>query len=525
MGVPLRAAMRALQAFLLGIGAVLALPPVHALPALFAFAGLLLLLRRAESRYGAFAIGWCFGFGWFLAGLYWVGIAFHTDPERFGALAVPAVLLLAAGLALLPGLVGLAVVWRDWTSSRAQVLVFAAAWILAEVLRGRHGLGFPWNPVALAWADSPAMLQVIAWIGQSGLGLVTLIAATMPAILVKGHGRRRWRPPLLALLMLGLVYLAGWARLLTAEEIADRPVQLRIVQANVAQELKWDQAHRMEWFRRHLEMSQQSGTLPADVLIWPESAVPFPLAEDVAAREAVASVSPPAGAVLTGGNRYLLDEEPPVATNSLFVVDAGGAIRARYDKVDLVPFGEFLPFRPLLSLLGLGKVTEGTIDFVAGPGRRVLVAPGVPPFSPLICYEAIFPLAATPDEPRPEWLLNITNDAWFGRSSGPYQHLAMARLRAIEEGLPLVRAANSGISAVVDPHGRVRQSLPLDSQGVIDAALPGALPAPPPIRRLGHVITPVLLLLVLGAGVALEARARSLAGQAWPEARPRSGEP
>jgi apolipoprotein N-acyltransferase len=513
MGWLVTAVGRALLAFVLGVVAVLALPPVHALPALFAFAGVFVLLRRSVSRPGAFAIGWCFGFGWFLAGLYWVGIAFYTDVERFGALAVPAVLLLAAFLALLPGLAGLAVCWRDWTSARAQILAFAVAWIVAEILRGRHGLAFPWNPVALAWADSPAMLQSVAWIGEQGLGLVTVIAATMPANLVEGHGRRRWLAPALAFLILAGLHAAGSIRLAGAAAVADRPERLRIVQGNVPQELKWDRARGAEWFERHLALSRQDGTVPPDILVWPESAVPYALAEDELAREAVAAVSPPGGVVLTGGNRYEVDREPPVARNSLFVIDGSAAIRERYDKVDLVPFGEFLPFRPLLAALGLGKVTEGTIDFVPGPGRRVLEVPGVPPFSPLICYEATFALAATPVAPRPAWLLNITNDAWFGKSSGPYQHLAMARLRTIEEGLPLVRAANSGISAVVDAFGQIRASLPLGERGVLDAALPGALARPPPIRRLALVITPGLLLLALGAGLAIEARARSAAAQ------------
>lgn len=490
--------------------AAAALPPIHALPALLAFSGLLLLLRRAGGRLGAFLVGWAFGFGWFLAGLYWIGIAFYADPERFGALAVPAVLLLTAFLALLPGLAALAVRWRQWTSLRAQALALAPAWILAEVARGGLGLQFPWNPVALAWAGSDAMLQSVAWIGQWGLGLLTVAAATLPAAFVDGHSSRRWLFPVSALALLALLWLAGAARLGRDWDIADQSVHVRVVQGNIAQDLKWDDARRADWLRRHLDLTvRPGGSAVPDVVIWPETAVPYQLERDATARGALAAVAPAGGYVLAGGNRYNLDRDPPTANNSLFAIDGHARIVGRYDKVDLVPFGEFLPMRGLMSLIGLRKITEGSIDFVPGPGRRTLTLPGLPPFSPLICYEAIFPGAAALAEPRPAWLLNVTNDAWFGRSSGPYQHLAMARLRAIEEGLPLIRAANTGISAVVDAFGRVRARLPLGEAGLIDATLPGGLADPPPIRRFGSAITIGFLLVAIISSLLVEMRAVS----------------
>jgi apolipoprotein N-acyltransferase len=476
-------------------------------PALLAFSGLLLLLRRAGSRLGAFAIGWAFGFGWFLAGLYWIGIAFYADAERYGALAVPAVLLLTAFLGLLPGLACLAVAWRPWTSVRAQALALAPAWILAELARGALGLQFPWNPVAIVWAGSDAMLQSVAWIGQWGLGLVTVAAAALPAAFIDGRGGRRWRFPALGAAALVLLYVAGANRLGGERSVADQPIHLRIVQGNIAQHLKWDNAHRADWLRRHLELTARADGTQPNVVVWPETAVPYPLERDPVARDALAAVTPSGGYLLAGGNRYDLDSDPPTANNSLFAVDGAAQIVARYDKVDLVPFGEFLPFRSVLSLVGLRKLTEGTLDFVPGPGRRTIALPGLPPFSPLICYEAIFPNDAAPLQPRPTWLLNITNDAWFGRSSGPYQHLAMVRLRAIEEGLPLIRAANTGISAVVDAFGRIRSRLPLGEAGLIDATLPGALIEPPPVRRWGGWITAGLLLLTIASSLSVEARA------------------
>jgi apolipoprotein N-acyltransferase len=259
--------------------------------------------------------------------------------------------------------------------------------------------------------------------------------------------------------------------------------RLRLVQGDIAQTLKWQPEQRARWFRRYLELSAR----PADhikAIIWPESATPYPLDREPEARRLIARVVPPGGLLLTGSARFDLESKPPRAWNSLFALDDTGRILAVYDKHELVPFGEFLPFRTVLGRLGLEKLTQGSIDFQPGPGRVTLTLPGLPPFSPLICYEAIFPGRVVDPHARPDWLLNVTNDAWFGRSSGPYQHLAMARFRAIEEGLPLVRAANTGISVVVDPYGRVQARLDLDVTGVLDAALPAPLPEPP-FARLG----------------------------------------
>ncbi len=492
----------------LGAVAALALPPLNILPALLAFAALLLLLRRARSWRGAFAVGWWFGFGWFLAGLYWIAIAFYADAERFGALAVPATVLLCAGLALFHGLATLAVASVRWLSARAEAFALAVALMLAELVRGTPGLSFPWNPVALAWSAVDPLLQSVAWIGQSGLGLVTLVAAILPATLLSARGRRRWVLPALALAGLAGLYAAGRARLLEAPPAAlDAPV-VRVVQGNVPQDLKWDAARRQEWFLRHLALSQQGDAAP-QVVVWPETAVPFLLERDPDGRAALATAVPPDGWLLTGGNSYDDGVEPPVAHNSLFAVDADGRLHARYDKVDLVPFGEFLPFRRVLERVGLERLAVGSIDFSPGPGRMTIALPDLPPFSALICYEAIFPRAATASHARPGWLVNVTNDAWFGRSSGPYQHLAMARLRAIEEGLPLVRAANTGISAIVDSHGRTVAELPLGRTGTLESPLPPALPLPPPVRAWGAWITLALLALVASASAALEARARA----------------
>jgi apolipoprotein N-acyltransferase len=244
-------------------------------------------------------------------------------------------------------------------------------------------------------------------------------------------------------------------------------------------------------------------------VIWPESATPYPLEEDVEARRLIGLAVPPDGLLLTGGERFDLESEPARAWNSLFVLDRSGTIVARYDKRDLVPFGEFLPFRDVLGRLGLQKLTRGSFDFEPGRGRQTIALPGLPPFSPLICYEVIFTGRVTAaGAPRPRWLLNITNDAWFGTSAGPFQHFAMARLRTVEEGLPLVRAANSGISAVVDARGRTVARLGLNRTGGLDAPLPAPLATAPPYARLGLLAPLLLAALTAVAAAVLERRTR-----------------
>jgi len=467
--------------FVAGALAALALPPFNLWPLLAAFAVLLLALRRSRRRRDAAVLGWWFGFGHFLAGLYWIAIAFFSDAERFGALAIPAVLLLCAGLALFAALAAWLAVLRRWQSVTASALALALAWTASEVLRAYLFTGFPWNLIGYAWVDTPvAQLAALTSVyGQSALGVAL---GALPAVLIERGVRAGWRPLAAGVAVLGLVWLGGALRLADAEVAPVADVRLRLVQGNVAQHHKWDPELRARWFQRHLELSTSPGDGISHV-VWPESATPYALAQDATARAMIAEIAPQGGLVLTGGERFDLDAKPPTAWNSLFVLDDAGTIVARYDKRDLVPFGEFLPLRALLGRLGLEKLTRGSIDFRPGPGRATLELPGLPPVSPLICYEVIFPGEVVAPGAGPAWLLNVTNDAWFGQSSGPYQHLAMARVRAIEEGIPLVRSANTGISAVIDPFGRERARLGLGETGVLDAGLPQALDGRTPFAR------------------------------------------
>ena len=515
-GLMARARARArTTAFLLGTLTAAALPPVHALPLLaLTFAGLLYLVLHGSRPRDALVAGWLFGFGYFLAGLYWVGIAFFVEAERFGALAVPAVIGLCAGSAAFPAVACWLVALRRWRSVAAAALALALAWTAAEVLRGVL-TAFPWNPIGAVWPASSGVGQLAAVAGVYGLSLLTVAVAALPATLLEpgdgaaaGGRGRLVLPPLLGALALTLVWAGGQARLALADVEPTPGVRLRLVQANVPQDRKWDPEERERWFRRHLELSVPPEGERVTHVVWPESAVPYTLGRDPEARRLIGTVVPEGGYVLTGANRYDFDAEPLKVWNSLQVVNEGGRIVAHYDKVDLVPFGEFLPFRGVLGRLGLEGLAAGAVDFQRGPGRLTLDLPGLPPFSALICYEAIFAGGAVDHRARrPDWLLNVTNDGWFGTSSGPFQHLAMARLRAVEEGLPLVRAANTGVSAVVDPYGRLVARLGLNETGALDADLPRPL-APTPYARLGALGPLALAALAALLAAAAERRGR-----------------
>jgi len=469
-----------------GAALALALPPLGVLPALLLPAVLFLALRAADGYRQGFLVALLFAFGFHLAGHYWVGIAFFADAERFGALAVPGVLGLAAVLAVLTALpLGLLATVR-WRSPLAASLVFAALWCVGEIVRGRFGVQFPWNPLSLGLTGHDAALQVVALVGTTGASFAIAWLAALTGVAWRQTGSTRLIAAGLALLLLGGGAGYGLWRLgaeLPLAAAADQPV-VRIVQGNIAQHHKWDPELRQRWFERHLRLSQTpdpnapSGLQP-DVIVWPESSVPYSLEDHTQVRELVGSVVRPGGHVVFGSDFYDGTVEPPRLHNSVYTVDAAGAIRARYDKVDLVPFGEFLPMRAVFGRLGLEALAVGSVDFTPGGGRATVAVDGLLPFSPLVCFEAAFAGHATDGSGAARWLVNVTNDAWFGISSGPHQHAGMARMRSVETGLPLVRAANTGISLVTDAKGRIVASLPLGAMGTIDTTLPPALATPP----------------------------------------------
>ncbi len=484
---------RAAVAVALGVGAALALPPVHVIPLLWlAFPGLVWLIDGSSRDRGAFAAGWWFGFGHFSAGFYWIAHAMLVDPVRFGWMIPFAVFGLGGLFAVFPGLVAYGA-RRLAPPGVARVLWLAAGWTLFEWVRSWFLTGFPWNLIGSVWMPVLPVVQIASIVGTYGLGLLTVFAAAIPAVLVRPSPARRWAVAAgLALLLLGGLW-GAW-RLPAGPTPTVPDLRFRLVQANIPQTLKWKPEMRLQHLRENLALSLSPGFDRVTDVIWPETAAPSFLAQDAGARQALASAVPPGGLLIAGTARGTgPGVEPFQIWNSMQAVDGTGRIVATYDKAHLVPFGEYVPLR---GVLPLAKLTAGGIDFTAGKGPVTVELPGLPPVSPLICYEVIFPGAVVDAAHRPGWLVNLTNDGWFGMSAGPYQHFAAARLRAVEEGLPLIRAANTGISGVVDPYGRVVAELPLGRKGIVDSQLPQPVPATL-YARLGNLTVFTLLGVVI----------------------------
>ncbi|HEX6957034.1 MAG TPA: apolipoprotein N-acyltransferase [Ferrovibrio sp.] len=496
---------RYLLATVLGALLAAAQAPLFLWPLAFvALVALLWLNDKAGQGRRALQTVYLFAYGYFVAGLYWIGIAFFVDAERFAWLLPLPVLGLPLLLALFPAggawlgyrLAGNGGPWR--------MLLFAAGWTIGEWLRSFVLTGFPWNLIAYIWAGWPAAMQTASVIGSHGLGLLTLLAAAGLTLALQPGASRRYRLVALGLpLVLALSIGAGALRLRTATDATVPGVQLRLVQPSLPQTLKWRDDLRQKNLQSHIDLTLAPGKAAPTHVIWPETAVPYLLDEADGLRQALGRLVPRGGALITGAIRRSHDEQQRlVLYNSLFVLDDAGHIAARYDKQHLVPFGEYLPLRKWLHPFGLDALAAGSVDFSDGGPVEAIRIPGLPLSRALICYEVIFPDEIVPGAmPRPGLLLNITNDAWFGLSSGPYQHFAAARMRAVEQGLPLVRAANDGISAIVDSYGRVVGQLGLEAVGVLDGPLPAALPAPTLYARFGD--WPALALCLLLALVGL----------------------
>lgn len=504
-------------AFLFGALAAAAMQPLLFWPILFAsFPVLVWVLdgihagrgRSLRASIRAFCVGWVFGFGYFLASLYWIGAAFLVEAETYAWMMPLALAALPAGMALYWAL-AMAIAALVWTPGLGRIFLLAALLSLSEWLRGRLFTGFPWNALGYAAEAFDGLSQLAAYVGVWGLTFLVVLWASLPAALADAdRGRLRTTAALLLLGSMLPLGVTGAIRLNEAPLGAAMGPSLRIVQPNVPQSDKWRTGNARRILEELIAMSSAgAGAAGGDlrIVVWPESSVPFLIDEEPEALAIIADVLPDDAHLLMGSlrrtSRFSADSQR--VYNSLFVLDGSGRIVAIYDKQHLVPYGEYLPLSAWLEPLGLRRLVKVPGSFDWGPGPQMVSVPGIPPFSPLICYEAIFPSEVTPAATRPEWLLNVTNDGWFGFTSGPYQHLAQARFRAIEQGLPLVRAANTGISAVIDAHGRVLESLPLGSQGIIEASIPQSLP-PTFYARFGDL--PFFLMILFGFAAPLLAR-------------------
>ncbi|CDO59847.1 Apolipoprotein N-acyltransferase/GT2 [Candidatus Phaeomarinobacter ectocarpi] len=472
---------------------VFAMPPFGLWPLLFVTYPVLLWLLDgiepdAEKRFvgwrSAALTAWAFGFGFFLAGLYWIGSAFLVDADQFAWMLPFVAVIMPGGLALF--FAGAAVAARAVSRTGAtRVLTFVVAFALAEWLRGHVLTGFPWNSLGYGFSVSDTLVQATSLWGLYGHTVLAALVATAPALLA-GPGVTVTRSRAAAfvcfagVLPLALFGFGLWRLSLpTPADVAD--VKVRIVQPNIAQKDKWRPELRAVNFSRLLRLSRAQDNLDGIThVIWPESAPPFLLADNPDARALIADTLPDGVHLITGAVRA----EPLPQTmpdgrwarffNSVMVLDSNATIAATYDKAHLVPFGEYLPAQRLLNAIGLQQLTRQRGGYSSGPGPQSVNVPGMPFVGPLICYEIIFPGNSVGDY-RPGWLLNATNDAWFGDSVGPRQHFFQARMRAVEQGLPLIRAANTGISAVIGPRGQIRAHLRLGEAGVLDQNLPGKI--------------------------------------------------
>jgi apolipoprotein N-acyltransferase len=488
---------RAAIALAAGAASVLAMAPFGAWPVLFVTfpVAVWLIDGAAAGKWrgvpAAALAGFWFGLGYFVPGLYWTGHAFLVDAQTFAWLMPFAILGLPTYLALFPAL-GFALARLIWTRDASRVLALAVALTASEWLRGHVLTGFPWNAFGYALSEPLALAQAASLIGLWGMTFITVAIFASPAVLIDGssRGRKPWIAPVMALVLLIAIGVYGAARLASQPTVLTA-VKLRIMQPNLQQDVKFNYSAKAEVMQKYLTLSdrasgpQSTGVRDTQILIWPESAFPFFLTREPDALAQIAELLPRGTVLITGSVRA--PDGPPGARvsrayNSIYLIDHDGGVLSVYDKLHLVPFGEYLPFQEWMEKLGFVQLTKVHGGFIPGARRRAMDIPQAPPALPLICYETIFPGDISTSDGRPGWILNLTNDGWFGHSTGPYQHLQQARLRAIEEGLPMARAANTGVSAVIDPSGRIVAQLGLGIEGVLDANLPAPLPATPYAR-------------------------------------------
>ncbi|MBV9572199.1 MAG: apolipoprotein N-acyltransferase [Alphaproteobacteria bacterium] len=491
-------------AFLIGALSALSFAPFGLFPLLLiSLAILVLLLDGATSGphrvWRSALVGWAYGFGQFLVGLYWVAYAFLVDPSGH-AWQIPFVaILLPGGLALFIA-AACALAARFWWEGTSRIFVLTAAYTLAEWLRGHILTGFPWNLPGYGWAASLPILQSVSVFGVYGLTLLTILFGASLALLAE-RSPARLVPLALAVLFTGM--WAGGAMRLSSTPSYVPGVRLRIVQPNVAQAEKYASALRGRHWQELIDLSRVQHGPPPTHIIWPEAAPPFLLERAPQALADIAAITADNTVLMTGAARAGFGKGgTPVVHNSFYVFAAHAHFLAVYDKFHLVPLGEYVPFQSTLRTLGIDRLVNQPGNFEGGDGPHTFSVPGAPAVAPLICYEVLFPAEVTAPQ-RPSWFVNVTDDSWFGpeTSTGPYQHFLIARVRAIEEGIPIVRAANTGISAIIDPFGRVIAQMPADRVGILDGPLPSAL-APPPFARLHHVLFWVMFLGCVGGSFA-----------------------
>jgi len=464
--------------FLLGMlaGVGMLTGPYIKVASFIAFPLFLWLSDSLSSKLQNFLSSWGFAVGYFCVALYWVVVSLHVDLEKFFWLIPFSVLGLPALLASFFGIASVLIPWAQFKGI-SKIIFFASAWMLSELMRSYLFTGFPWALLGYIWEDMLPIAQLASMVGIFGVSLFSLgmlsapyLWMTQPRSLATRTYTGLW------MILFCLTYAWGMNRLTTYQTLPDQSTRMRLVQPSIPQTLKWDHHHEYQNLRKLMQLTAQHQPQDLKVVLWPEAAITFLMTPEV--MKFVSQIVPSQGYLITGATRYT----PPDLWTSLFVINSQGASLGIYDKHYLVPFGEYVPLRKILDQIykgGVKKLTHGLRDYSNGTSPRYMNVSGIPPFVPLICYEIIYPGKISDSKgPQAKWIFNATNDAWFGDTAGPRQHLGIAQFRAIEEGLPLVRVANTGISAVISATGQILNRLEFNHTGVLDFELPGFIPPP-----------------------------------------------
>lgn len=477
--------------FVLALGCLLAFgqPPVSIPFSIFISLPILCYLTFWAKTYKqAFLVGWCAGLGYFMLGLIWLIEPFLVEPEKHAILAPFALFGMAGGLATFWGAAFAISKWfgqKLWGQSAGLII----AWTLAEYLRSVLFTGFPWGLLSYSWVNTP-VAQWAAYVGPFGLLFLTLLCGLM----LVSFPTRNFLGPVLALTSFAILWGVGAARTTGTDLKPDESFRVRLIQPNAPQHQKWDPEWTDVFFARSLKLTSLPSDIPIDLVVWPETSVPFLLDGNVDALQLLSDAAGKGAHIIAGIQRT----DGDAYYNSMVHLNPQGNLVALYDKYRLVPFGEYIPFSKYLPLLGLRGLAQQLDGFTAGTGAALIDVTGVPAYRPLICYEAIFPWAASQDGgQRPKFLLHITNDAWFGAQIGPLQHLAQVQFRAIEQGLPVLRSANTGVTAVIDPYGRILNQLGMNKTGKLDSYLP--MPVDLTLYSKIGDYPIILFLLILGA--------------------------
>lgn len=479
-----------LTLFALGALMTLTLPPIGIFPLLLiSIPAFITIAQSASTRVQSFFAGWAFGAGFFVFGLYWISAALFVDIQQWKWVLPLSLIVGPVVLSLFWGFIPLlAHGFREHKIPHALVIVIT--WGLIEWIRGHVLTGFPWNLAGYTWHHAPAIMQASALMGIYGLTLLTVFFAALP---VYASDKKLMRFSLS--LFIGLA-IFGLIRMNQHPLTQNKDYTLRLVQANIPQMTKWNPDEDWRNIEKHAMLS--TAATPATFVVWPETAVTSDLSLFPDIANYIGMKLPDDSIGVLGNLRITYDDQRrDHYHNSVIAMDTKGKVLAAYNKFHLVPFGEYIPFRQTLNMTPIALSIARIGDFTPGDGNKTLRVAGLPAFSPLVCYEGIFPHEVIDQNDRPEWMVNVTNDGWYGKTAGPHQHLEIVRVRAIEEGLPLARAANTGISAVVDPLGRIIGSLALGTEGTLDTILPAPLP-PTLYARLGDNVFFVMLCLIGG---------------------------